>query len=437
MFNNFLAGFKRLLFVVFFGMSLPHVAMSEGVIIVEIGKAAVVPKLHGIQTIFVADNSIADASVADENQVFIFGKNVGETTLYASSMNGAYRDAYTVVVTHNISQIERTLSVRFPQSSISVNAAKGSILVKGVAPHEGERQAIIKTISAGVPETAIIDNVLVQTSNLVRLRVRLLEVNRTQADEFGINWDATVASNGFFLGASKNGVIRFGKRNNAVNELNASLDLLTSAGIVSVVQETLLSTVNGRDAEFSVGNEIPVPNFVSDNSERVDGNYKLDYKFIGTKLNFLPSAAPGGKLRLDIHSTVSSSESTGTEVNGDTFPNLSSRSIRTSVELRDQQSFVIAGISRSDTQLKLRNPRKGGLSKFVNTIAGTDKQTKSNQELVVVVTPLLSESDEVPVSEQLPRRMTNLEYILTGGTTGLSKGPIFLPSSILAAGFQY
>lgn len=411
-------------------------AMAQDRITVEIGKAVVLPHLQGITSVFVADNMIADASVTEDSQIYVFGKEVGETTVFISMGDRDTQHEYTLIVTHNLSEMERSIADRFPDATVSISSSRGSVLISGHVGSEGTRQAILQTIEAGIPQSAVIDRMAVTSSNIVRLRVRLLEVNRSRADNFGINWDATVASNGFFLGASDNGVLSFGNRPGASTDLTATLDVLSSTGIVSIVQETLLSTVAGQSAEFSVGTEIPIPSFMSDSQERSEGYYQLDYKFVGTSLNFQPVASPGDKLRLDIESTISSVDSNTTSVNGNSFPNLRSRALRTSVELEDRQSFIIAGVSRNDAEVDLRSSRGDGLSRTVDTIFGADRVTSTSQELVIVVTPILSEDEVVSVAQALPQRMSNLEYILTGGRDGNSKGPLFLPRG-LAAGFEY
>jgi pilus assembly protein CpaC len=411
-------------------------AQAQNRITVELGKAIVLPHQPGIISVFVADNTIADASVADGGEIYVYGKEIGETTLFTSVGDGEEQHEYTLVVTHNLSEIQRTIAERFPDAAVSISSSRGSVLISGHVASEGTRQAVLQTIEAGVPQAAVIDQMSVTSSNIVRLRVRLLEVNRSRADNYGINWDATVASNGFFLGANDSGVLTFGNDQEAATSLTATLDVLTSSGIVSIVQETLLSTVTGQSAEFSVGAEIPIPSFISDSQEAANGYYQLDYKFIGTSLNFQPVSSPGGKLRLDIDSTISSADSSTTTVNGNTFPNLRSRAIRTSVELEDRQSFIIAGISRNDSEVNLRNAREGGFSRAVDNLFGADSARSTSQELVIVVTPILSDEEPISAAEALPKRMTNLEYILTGGPSGTSKGTLNLHAG-LAAGFEY
>ena len=401
---------------------------------VEEGKSVLLPVSSSVQTVFISDTAVADASISPDNRVFVFGKSVGETTLITTSLDGTSETIFDVTVTHRMSEIRGMLSARFPGQQISVESSRGSLLVSGVVVDERVRATVIETLQGAVSGSNIIDRLSVNGSNIIRLQVLLLEVSRTQVENFGINWTATVADNGFFVGASDRGVLRFGKSEKAETSLSAAVDLLVSSGIATIVQETVLATVGGEAANFSVGGEIPVPRFIS-NTEGDDAqNFQLDYKFIGTNLSFTPTVAPGNKLRLLIDSTISAADGTVATVNGNAFPNLSSRSFRTNVELEDAQPFVIAGVSRNNTVGDLRKGR-AGFSKLVDSVFGADAVSASSQELLVIVTPLLTERKPVEVTDRLPRVMGNLEFILTGKPGGKILG--HASSGLGPAGFKY
>jgi pilus assembly protein CpaC len=409
--------------------------LAQERLVVEEGKSVLLPSGSNVQTVFIADTGVADATISPDNRVFVFGKTVGETTLIATALDGATETTFTVVVTHRMVEIRSMLGARFPGQQISIESSRGSLLVTGVVANERVRATVIETLQGAVSGTNIIDRLNVDGSNIIRLQVLLLEVSRNQVERFGIDWTATVADNGFFIGASDRGVLRFGKSDTAETSLSAAVDVLVSSGIATIVQETVLATVSGEAANFAVGGEIPIPRFISDAEGGAAQNFQLDYKFIGTNLSFTPMVAPGNKLRLLIDSTISAADGTVATVNGNSFPNLSSRSFRTNVELEDAQPFVIAGVSRSNTVGNLRRPRASGLSRAVDTVFGTDSVSGTSQELLVIVTPLLTERKPVEITDRLPRTSGNLEYILTGTPGGKGPGPS--PQGFGPAGFKY
>jgi pilus assembly protein CpaC len=404
-------------------------------LVIEEGKSILLPIADEVRTVFISDTSVADANVSPDNQVFVFGKSPGETSLVVTLLDGMSEMSFTVVVTHNMSEIRSMMGTRFPGQQIEIESSRGSLLVTGVVEDEQTRATVIETLQGAVAETNIIDRLTVDGSNIIRLQVLLLEVSRTQVERFGIDWTATVANNGFFVGASDQGVLRFGKSDTAETSLSAAVDVLVSSGIATIVQETVLATVGGEPADFSVGGEIPVPNFITGKTDDGGQNFQLDYKFIGTKLSFTPVAAPGNKLRLLIESTVSAADGTIATVNGNDFPNLSTRSFRTNVELLDRQPFVIAGVSRNNSVGNLRRTKGGAFSGAVDSLFGADAVSGSSQELLVIVTPLLAENDDAPIEDLLPEVMGNLEYILTNVAGGKSPGSS--AAGFGSAGFKY
>ncbi|MCU0911100.1 MAG: pilus assembly protein N-terminal domain-containing protein [Rhodobacteraceae bacterium] len=413
-------------------------AAAQDRIQIEVGKSVTLDDTASTETVFIADTSVADASVSPGNRVFVFGKAVGETTLITTEVGTGLERSFVIVVTHALSELRGTLERRFPGQSISVQSARGSILVSGVVSDESQRENVIATLSAASPGTTIIDELTVAGSNLIRLRVRLLEVNRNQVERFGIDWNGLVAASGFFIGTSDRGVIEIGRTESSADTLTAAIDVLVSNGVATIAQETTLSTVNGDRAEFAVGGEIPVPRYVSDNDGADDRNFQLDYKFVGTELVFIPSRAPGNKLGLTIESSITNASGTTATVNGNSFPNLSTRRFRTNVELGHGQSFAIAGLSRQSTNADLRQGRDNGLGRAVDAIFGADTISGSNQELVVIVTPFLGEERlEQPRITELPSPLSNLEFILSGGPSGHPGGGGITPGSLGPAGFKY
>jgi len=201
------------------------------------------------------------------------------------------------------------------------------------------------------------------------------------------------------------------------------------------MQETMLSTVVGEQAQFSVGGEIPVPSFITEAEDAEAGNFQLDYKFIGTEINFTPTIVNQKKIRLLIDSTISSDTGNVSTVNGNTFPTLSNRSFRTNVELQDGRPFVIAGVTRANTASDLRHSRGSGLPRIIDRVFGADRMTNSSQELVIVVTPLLEGDTKLKIQERLPSPISNLEYILSGAPLG--KGLSTPRFGTIAAGFKY
>jgi pilus assembly protein CpaC len=218
--------FVCLFMIVLFICALTFAASAQQRLTVEKGKSILLPFGEEIDTVFVSDTAVADASISPNNRVFVFGKEVGETSLITTSTDADADMAFTIVVTHKLSEIRSVIRNRFPGEQVSIESSRGSLMVTGVVSSDQIRQTLVTTLESAAPETTIIDRLNVGSSNVIRLEVKLLEVSRSQVENFGIDWTATVTNNGFFLGTSSRGVLTLGQNNPAQSSLNAALDVL-------------------------------------------------------------------------------------------------------------------------------------------------------------------------------------------------------------------
>lgn len=419
------------------GVSTAH--STNRTLNLEIGKSIVLPT-NGVvlESVFVADDSIVDGNVSASDEVFLYGKSVGETNVILSTQDGRTLD-FTIVVSHNLTELRRSIAARFPGENVQFRSARGTLQVGGTVSSEGKRQAILTTLRGIISDSEIVDQMIVSQNNLVRLKVRVLEINLSRVQDFGIDWDLTIANNGFFFSSSNQGLLEFGFSPSlgASSSFSATLNLLIDNNVASIVQETTLAVVNGERAKFRVGSEFPVPQFSGVSEDSQGSNFSIEYRFVGTTLEFSPTFTAGERLRLDIASTVSEVLEEFTEINGNEFPNTTFRSFSTKVDLEDGQPFAIAGLSRDATVDLFRDSSGTILSDAANTVFGADNTRSSRQELVIIVTPILSSPVEKTVEHKLIRPVSNLAHILStkfplpGGTIKSS------PTEPELSGFQY
>jgi pilus assembly protein CpaC len=184
------------------------------------------------------------------------------------------------------------------------------------------------------------------------------------------------------------------------------LKALEGRGFLQSLAEPNLIAYNGQEASFLAGGEIPIPVISG------LGQMNITYKEFGIRLNFRPTIA-GDVIRLRLRPEVSSLDfNNGIILSGFRIPALITRRAETDVELRDGQSFAIAGllnnISQTDRQaipILSKLPIIGNLFK---SKAARAEQT----ELMVLITPRLVrplDPDEVP---PLPNRPS--DFIIPG-----------------------
>lgn len=368
-------------------------------LIVEVGKGLKLDGTQNVESVFVADSNIADISKSPGDAHYIYGKAPGETTIIASDLSGKTLFTYDLVVIHGLSELKRMLSRRFQVGNLSISSARGSVLVSGIVDNEFVRQNLLTSLKSGLPDSVLIDELIVRRGKLVRLDVKLLEIARNQLEQYGIDWLALLSGSG-------------GARNIAqsTENLNSVLNLLIDNGAATIAAESTLVTTNNRKATFSVGEEIAIPTFI--NNSNNGPNYAVDFKFVGIEVNFTPIWMPDKKVGLDIDSTSSNAQTNSRRINGNSFPNLSFRKLMTHVELESGRSFVVGGLSRLETSAALQKPR-GEEVGFLRFLFGAERIESSQKDLIIVVTPHFDEAEKPTVAESVRIPQSNLEFILS------------------------
>jgi pilus assembly protein CpaC len=167
--------------------------------------------------------------------------------------------------------------------------------------------------------------------------------------------------------------------------LGAFIQALEQQNLLQTLDEPTLMTSDGKEASFLVGGEFPIPVLQGGANS---GAVTIQFREFGVRLKFTPTITSHNNIRLHVQPEVSALDySNALSFNGFTIPALSSRKIETNVELGEGQSFVIAGLI--DNQVTETLSRIPGLSSLpiLGNLFKSKSITKSDDELVVVVTP--------------------------------------------------
>jgi pilus assembly protein CpaC len=266
-----------------------------------------------------------------------------------------------------------------------------------------------------------------QESQQVMLQVRFAEVNRRAMTDLGSslftgpngykdwiarsttqqfaapNFDTDNASGGLSNKLTFSDFLNLFLFNTKYN-VGAVITALKSTGFFQSLAEPNLIAYNNEEASFLAGGEIPVPVVQGGGNNNA---VTVIYKEFGIRLNFKPTIA-GDVIRLMVKPEVSTLDfANGVTLEGFRIPALSTRRAETHVELRDGQSFAIAGLLDNLTQdngaaipVLSRLPIIGNLFK-------SKSEHAERTELMVLITPRLVRAldpDEVPPLPTLPKR---------------------------------
>jgi pilus assembly protein CpaC len=391
------------------------------------GRSTVLPTEFDITRIAITDPAIADAVVVQPREILIDGKKQGTVSLIVWSAAG--RKQYDIVVEPAITTLEQHLQSLFPGENIAISVSEEAIVLSGTVSSTNVMLRAGEIARSSAAKSKIINLLQVpggSESQQVMLQVRFAEVNRRTLTELGLSLFAlrerfaarstTQQFSGPDFDADDGGLVFSDYLNlfffDFQEGIGGVLRALEQKGGFQSLAEPNLIAYNGQEASFLAGGEIPVPVVQAGSGSNA---VTIIFKEFGIRLNFTPTIA-GDVIRLKVKPEVSSLDfANGITLEGFRIPALTTRRAETDVELRDGQSFAIAGLLDNTSQddaaaipFISKLPIIGNLFK--------SKATRAEQtELMVLITPRLVRAlnpDEVP---PLP---TNIRPFIKKGDIG-------------------
>ena len=429
-------------------------------ITVLIGRAIVVESTEPFIEVSVASPEIADVSPLSDRSVYIFGKARGATSLTLLGEGGKLITNVTIKVVPDLAELKERLKEMLPNEPIDVRLSGGGIVLSGIVSGKAKVNRAMDLATSYVGKGAI-NMMSVGGTQQVMLKVRIAEMARSAAKELGINTflggtgknfgggifsgEASKPSIGIgedapttFTSADAFGLLGFIAQIGDVG-IGITLSALEQKGFSRTLAEPNLIALSGNQASFLAGREVPIPQISSDNE------LEITFKPIGVSLNFTPTVLDDDLINLELSTEVSAIDSTpGASVpisatQGNNAPIFTVRRATTVVELRDGQSFAIAGLLQDDfTDAISQFPWLGDIP-VLGTLFRSTNYARGETELVIIVSAHLV----VPVSEEelsLPHdhvRIPNeLELFLLGHTDG-SGAPGMVQSQGFDGDFGY
>ena len=358
-------------------------------ITMEIGEGQLLRLDRGMASVFIANPGIADVSAKSDRLLYLFGKSVGTTTLFALDGSDNVIANVQVRVTHSLDRLQSSLNELVPNGLIVASSVDGAIILSGSVETATEAENARRLAARFVGEGGeVINRLAVTAPNQVNLRVRIAEVSREIINQFGFNWDVFV-DGGFQFGlqslppvAGLNTVFLGGDIGNA--SIDTLIDALADDNLVTILAEPNLTAVSGETASFLAGGEFPIP--VAQDEDTIT----VQFKQFGVSLAFTPTLLGRSRVSMRVRPEVSQL-STAVQVlaGGLSIPSLTTRRAETTVELASGQSFAIAGLIQDNSrQEHHRIPGLGDLP-ILGALFQSDRFQRSETELVIIVTPYI------------------------------------------------
>ncbi|MFN6952252.1 MAG: type II and III secretion system protein family protein [Albidovulum sp.] len=366
---------------------------------VPMNRAVVVESDVPFAELSIANPGIADISTLSDKSIYVLGKAPGRTTLTLLSPDGQLISNVDVHVTPDIAEFKERLQQILPGENIEVRTANDGIVLSGQVSSTAKLDRALDLANRYAPDR-VSNLMVVGGTQQVMLKVRFAEVNRTisknLSSSLAIRDSGSLrGETGTYLGAGNGignplnlrdnvaGGIAFGGGIGGL-EFEVLLEALESKGMVRTLAEPNLTALSGQEAKFLAGGEYPVPVAQENNSVTVE------FKPFGVELNFTPVVVDQDIINLSISAAVSSIDpANGISVSGFSIDAFKRRETSTTVEMRDGESFAIAGLLQDDFRdLNTQLPWIGDVP-ILGALFRSSEYQRSQSELVIIVTPHL------------------------------------------------
>lgn len=373
-----------------------------------VGKSVVINLPSRLKRVLTSNPAVIEALVTSPMQLVVEAKAAGKSSLILWDDSGSSRmlDVYADL---DLTGLRAAIQRAYPDQSIQAQADEGRIILSGRVA--GQPVVDDLTKMAGLYSKDIVDSLTTVQHPLrqILLEVKIAEVDRTKLDQFGFNLLSTGTTNIGTTSTQQFGAISgssggpfsttapytpttFGMTN-LLNiflfrpdlNLGMMLEDLQTKTVLQILAEPNLLALDGKKASFLAGGEFPFP--VLQGGTTI-GAVTIQWRPFGVKLDFTGHISPDNIIRLQVTPEVSTLDYTNAlTISGFTIPAISTRRAETEIELRDGQSFGIAGLLDHRVQaLMSKMPGIGDLP-ILGQLFRSKSSTLSRTELVVLVIP--------------------------------------------------
>ena len=363
------------------------------------GQSCLVTFDESVGRLALSNSETGEAVLVAPDQMMINGKASGKARFTAWSEVSNKFIFFDVDVRANLEQIDSQVRALFPKEDIRLSQANGSVVISGSADQKVAMQVETIVQAAGFKTVNLVAQAI-QNVMQVQLQLRLVEVSRNKLTDLAASpaiqtqpgqggyfntgkgpYTVGKVEGGEIFGAVAPALNLFLMSNNAFMFLRA----LQSQGNMRALAEPNLIAMNGQQASFLAGGELPIP--VVQGSGGNGSAVTIQWKEYGVRVSFTPTILDEQHIRLVLEPEVSTLDySNGVQMNGYTVPALRTRRAKTGVELQDGQSFGIAGLLDNNEAKALSKIPILGDAPIIGNLFKSKSFQKSETELVFIVT---------------------------------------------------
>ena len=377
-----------------------------------------------IDRVAVGDPQVVDVTVVSLKELLLKAASIGSTNLIVWDRQGKH--VWNVeVVDRKPQQVEtqlRRLLQDLNLPGVMVKRESGKLFLTGEVPTKEDVDRLEQMLGAFKDDVTNLVAVTPQTAaatgppESVKLTVQVIEMNREAKDKFGVDWVDSLAFTETTFGVlgpqNVSQVARLGEafRLGALSRssLNSVLNMLVSKGKARILAEPKLVAASGKEANTTIGVEVPIITSVSISSGTVSQN--IEFKQTGVELKFKPVVLTDGhSIQLALNAKVSSIDTASAiTVSGIVVPGFRVRQTQTEIVTNSGQSVFITGLLQDEEKKNLAQLPAVGSIPVLGALFRSTEFTRGVTELIIVVTPELA----APAVEMTMDRALALEQSL-------------------------
>jgi pilus assembly protein CpaC len=391
-----------------------------------VGRSLFINTAHRLRRVYVSNPDVLESFTASPWQVVLSAKTAGAGSVVLWDETGESQ-AYVVAADVDVDGLRRELKDALPGESIHAEAVQDQISMSGTVSSQASVDVAMKL--AGLLSKNVANTLQMAPEHVkqVRLKVRMVEVDRTKLSQAGFNLFSTGtntsnSSTGQFpsISSTSSTSSSSSSTSGAVSSLlqlsdplnllfynskvgiGATLKALQEKQVLQILAEPTITAISGEKASFLSGGEFPFP--VVQGGTGGFTSVTVQFRPYGVKLDFTPIVTAENVIRLTVAPEVSALDySNEITVSGYTIPALATRRAETQVELKDGQSFAISGLlDHRTTDLMEKTP---GISEvpILGNLFKSKSVNHSVVELMVIVTPMIVDPLAEPSNPEEPQ----------------------------------
>ena len=388
-----------------------------GKLTVASGKSETIRVSEPFENVVVGDPETADVAPLTDQTLYVLGRKLGTTNI---SLYNAEKDLIAVIdieVSNDLDGLRSALRSAVPSANIRVRNVNGRVLLEGTVPDAVALNKAVGIANDFAPKL-VTNSLEVGTNQQVMLEVRFLEAVRSNNRDLGVQWnliaDRFFGSFGALTAGGGIGSIATRIISSGDVDIDLFIEATENKGLTRLLAEPNLVALSGETASFLAGGEVPIPvaRDVESGTDRgvVGTTVTVEFKPFGIGLAFTPTVLSNGLINLIIEPEVSEiNRANSVRASGINIPGFNTRKAKTTLELRDGQSFAMAGLLSATNRRNLGQVPWIGDVPVLGALFRSSGFEKEETDLMIIVTPRLVRpaGPKTPLASPLDNTMSS------------------------------